>query len=298
MRRFRIGITITLIALLAGCGNDTSTSEEVGTSKSKMISSDMDSENTTEESDADDIVKEETETAEQEVDLEYAGDITEDAVKTDDSGDGNAVYLKPCATYQDILDNAYEVIISDRDADIVVADKLFCTVGIREARIGRNVDEALASIGYTFYDLDGNGVEELIIADMLNDDSGRWDNRILLMYTLHDDKPVLLIDGWARNRYYLLNDNTIYNEGSGGAAYTIFATYRMAEDKISLEIIDYYYSGYYSDSEWGWFYNTTGEMTEDESEMIEFEDESTPLNMMDDYCAQVKELELTFFASM
>ena len=168
MRRFTIGIIIAFIALLAGCGNDTSTSEEVGTSKLKMISSDMDSENTTEESNADDIVKEETETAEQEVALEHAGDFIEDAVKTDDSG---------------------------------------------------------------------------------------------------------------------------------GAAYTIFATYRMAEDKISLEIIDYY-SGYYSDSEWGWFYTTTGEMTEDGSEMIEFGDESTPLNMMDDYCAQVKELELTFFASM
>ena len=90
---------------------------------------------------------------------------------------------------------------------------------IQEAKIGRDTSEALAGIGYTFYDVDGNGIEELIIADMLNDDGGPWDNRILLMYTLHDDKPVLLIDGWARSRYYLLNDNTIYYEGSGGIYY-------------------------------------------------------------------------------
>lgn len=275
MRRFRIGIFITLIALLTGCGNDTNTSEEIGTSQTEIISPDMDSENTKEESDTD--------------------DITEETARKDDDG---TVYLKPCATYQDILNNAYEVIVSDRSVDFVVADELFSTVGILEAGIGRNTDDALTHIGYTFYDVDGNGIEELIIADMLNDDGGPWDNRILLMYTLHDDKPVLLIDGWARNAYYLLNDNTIFNEGSGGAAYTIFATYRMAEDGISLEVIDYYYSGYYGDSEWGWFHNTTGETTEDESEMIEFEDENTPENMIVNYYSQVKKLDLTYFATM
>ena len=203
--------------------------------------------------------------------------------------------LKPCAAYQDILGNAYEIIITDSMTDIVPVDELFSYDGIREAEIGRDTSEALAGIGYTFYDVDGNGIEELIIADMLNDDGGRWDNRILLMYTLHDDKPVLLIDGWARNRYYLLNDGTIYHEGSGGAAYTSFGIYHIADDGSRLEAIDYYYSGSYSGSVYGWFHNTTGEKTEDKSEAIEFENEDIPWNMMEDYMVQVKELELTFF---
>lgn len=273
MYRLRIGIFIALIALLAGCGNNADTSEEVGSSQTEIISHDMGSENTVGESDADDTVEEETGITEQEA----------------------TVYLKSCTTYQDILDNAYEVIVAERGADITVADGLFSYTGIYEAGIGRDTNEALSAIGYTLYDVDGNGIEELIIADT---GEGVWDNRIMLMYTLHDDKPVLLIDGWARNAYYLLNDNTIFNEGSGGAAYTIFATYRMAENGIDLDLIDYYYSGYYGDSEWGWFHNTTGEMTEDESEIIEFEDENTFINMMDGYYAQVKELELTFFDSM
>lgn len=66
-------------------------------------------------------------------------------------------------------------------------------------------------------------------------------------------------------------------------------------DGISLEVIDYYSSGYYGDSEWGWFHSTTGETTEDESERIEFEDEDVPWEMQDDYMTQVKELDLTFF---
>lgn len=273
MYRLRVGIFIVLIALLAGCGNNASTSEEAGKSQTEIISHDMGIENSVGESDADDTVEEETGITEQEA----------------------TVYLKSCTTYQDILDNAYEVIVAERGADIAVADGLFSYTGIYEAGIGRDTNEALSAIGYTLYDVDGNGIEELIIADT---GEGVWDNRIMLMYTLHDGKPVLLIDGWARNSYYLLKDNTIFNEGSGGAAYTIFATYRMAEDGIALDLIDYYYSGYYGDSEWGWFHNTTGEMTEDESEIIEFEDENTFMNRMDGYYAQVKELELTFFDSL
>lgn len=211
-----------------------------------------------------------------------------------DSGKADTVYLKPVASYQDILDNVYEVIVADKAADIVEADKLFSSTGIREAKIWRGTDETLSSVGYTLYDVDGNGIEELIIADKREN---IYDNRILLMYTLHNGKPVLLIDGWMRYRFYLLDDNTVYNEGSSGAAYTIFATYRMAEDGIRLEAIDCYYSdpGFNYKPDIVWHHNTTGIVTMEESEIIEFEDENTPENMMNDYRAKVKELELTFF---
>lgn len=267
MRKFRIGIYIILIILLTGCG--------VSSFQTEVNSLDMDSTNIVDKPDLDEIVEEETEMDEIDV-----------------SGDGDTVRLKPCTTYQDILDNAYEVIIADTVTDIVVSDEIFSQNGIREAKMGRNTDEALEGIGYIYYDVDGNGTEELIIADTGPEG---WNNRILLMYTMYDDKPVLLIDGWARNRYYLLNDGTIYNEGSSGAAYTAFGIYRIGEDGNSMEVIDYYYSGSYGDSVYGWFHNTTGEQTEDESEVIEFEDESIPGNMMENYMAQVKELELTFF---
>ncbi|MCH5275663.1 MAG: hypothetical protein J1E65_07470 [Lachnospiraceae bacterium] len=278
MRRFRIGITIVLISLLTGCGNSTNISEEPP--QTEMDSSNLNIENIVGESDSDDIAEDEN----------HAEDIAEE---TDGSDDEDILYLKPCATYQDILDNAYEMILFGRTADKVVeADEIFSSVGIWEAGMGRDTNEALSAIGYTFYDVDGNGTEELIIADT---GEGLWDNRILLMYTLCEDKPVLVIDGWVRNRYYLLNDGTIYNEGSSGAAYTEFGTYRIAEDGNSLEVIDYYYSGYYGDSVYGWFYNTTGEHTYDENAIIEFKDEDVPWNMMEDYIAQVKALELTFF---
>ena len=113
----------------------------------------------------------------------YVGE-TDSEIGVDESDETDTIYLKPCNTYQDILDNAYEV-ITNRAAEIAVADEIFDYTGIWEAGMGRSTDEALARIGYAFYDVDGNGTEELIMVDSDHDGGPwEWDNRILLMYSL------------------------------------------------------------------------------------------------------------------
>lgn len=318
MHRFKIGLLLSCIVMLTACGSNASSLEDTDPVQPEVYSVEKDSDNSAVESDGDDDTGNSSETVQADDKAEDAIDAiqsdnsakntSEDSAKVtgaNESDETDTIYLKPCNTYQDILDNAYEV-IAHRGDDIVEADEIFMSVGIWEAGIGRSTDEALASIGYTFYDVDGNGIEELFIMDT-SEDSSVWDNRILAMYSLLDGKPVLVIDGWARNRYYLLNDGTFYYEGSGGAAYTTFATYRMAEDGISIEVIDYYFSDYRDDSSeeywliegnWGWFHNTTGEHKTDESEWMEFENEDVPWEMMENYLAQVKQLDLNFFEEM
>lgn len=292
MRRFRIGIGIVLITLLTGCGNGTNISEEAEPSQTEVNSPDMDSQNIVDDSDSDDIAEKENEAAEQKANTE---DVAEETAGTDGSDDEDILYLKPCASYQDILDNAYDVIIADNWPDIVLSDELFSYYGLGEAHVLRDTKEVLSAVGYTFYDVDGNGIEELIIADTYT--AGEiWYYNILLMYTLYDDMPVLLIDGWSRNGYNILDDGTIYHEGSSGAAYTSFGIYRISEAGNSLEVIDFYYSGYSDDHVNCWFYNTTGKQTYDDSEIIEFEDEDVLWNMMEDYMSRIKALELTPFS--
>lgn len=327
MHRFKICLLLSCIVMLTACGSNINLSENTEPEHSEEYSTEKDSDNNTVESDGDDNTgnssgtvqaddkAEDTaeaaqpnDTSEDSAETSRPDNTTEDSAKateTDESDEPDTIYFKPSNTYQDILDNAYEVIIH-RGADFVEADEIFSSIGIWEAGLGRNTEEALAGIGYTYYDVDGNGIEELIIMDT-DEDSDIWDNRILTMYSLLDGKPVLVIDGWARNRYYLLNDGTFYNEGSGGAAYTIFATYRMAADGVNIEVIDYYFSDYRDDSfkeywlaegNWGWFHNATGVHKKDESEWMEFENEDVPWEMMENYIAQVKQLDLTFFETM
>ena len=304
MHRFKIGRLLSCIVMLTACGSNVNSSEDTEPVQPEIYYAEEDSEIGVDESD----IGETSEATEQKVESEEANETSENSAETaetDESGETDIVYLKPCNTYQDILDNVYEVIVADYTTNIVESDNDFTYVGVAETRIGQNVDEALASVGYTLYDVDGNGVEELIIVDT-GEDGIPWNNRILIMASLLNVKPVEVAGGWARNRFYLLNDNTIYYEGSGGAAYTTFATYRMAEDGVSLEVIDYYFSDYRDDSSeeywlvegnWGWFHNTTGGY-KDESEWIEFENEDIPWEMMENYMAQVKQLDLTFFETL
>lgn len=318
MRRLRIGIFLSFVVMLTACSSDANSPEDTELSQledyvfepdrddntadsSETAQAEDKAEDTTDATQPNETSEDLTETSQPD---ELAKDSAESA-ENNESDEPDTIYFKPSNTYQDILDNAYEV-ITHRGADFVEADEIFSSIGIWESGLGRNTEEALAGIGYTFYDVDGNGIEELIIMDT-DEDSDIWDNRILTMYSLLDGKPVLVIDGWARNRYYLLNDGTFYNEGSGGAAYTIFATYRMAADGVNIEVIDYYFSDYRDDSfkeywlaegNWGWFHNTTGVHKKDESEWMEFENEDVPWEMMENYIAQVKQLDLTFFETM
>ena len=88
---------------------------------------------------------------------------------------------------------------------------------------------SLRDVGYALRDLDGNGVEELLIATT----SG--EQVILDLYTLTNGALVHVFSGWERNAYYLTTDNGIYNQGSGGAAVSYYTLYRLSGDKLSAE---------------------------------------------------------------
>ena len=125
--------------------------------------------------------------------------------------------------------------------------------GIDELCMGNQyIEGALFHNGYMFYDLDGNGVEELIISG----DHAYFKDGIAALYTLDEGEAVFLAGGWSRSRYRISEDGTIYHEGSSGAADSCFGTYRLAENGRELEIVDFYFSGGWEDP--NWYHNTTG----------------------------------------
>ena len=72
-----------------------------------------------------------------------------------------------------------------------------------------------ACVGYCFADLDGDGVNELLIGQISGDEF--TDKVIFDAYTLVDGAPVQLFQSRERARYYLCSDNTVALEGSSGA---------------------------------------------------------------------------------
>lgn len=84
------------------------------------------------------------------------------------------------------------------------------------------------NLGYAMQDLDGNGIDELIITDGLN---------IYDLYTIIQDEEVgslHLISAMERLNYYLIQDNHIFYEGSGGAARQVYCHYVLEDRKLTL----------------------------------------------------------------
>lgn len=101
-------------------------------------------------------------------------------------------------------------------------------------------------LGYAMKDLDGNGIDELIITDGLN---------IYDLYTIIQDEevgPLHLISAMERIQYYLTSDGWIYNLGSGGAAVSYYTLYSL--DGRELKLLEGYMMDADTDPNNPWFY--------------------------------------------
>lgn len=143
--------------------------------------------------------------------------------------------------YKDILDIIYDYIVNYgeyRESGQYNEDVI--GYGINEVAIGSDTETALEMLCYSLIDLDGNGVDELLIMDNLPER-----HIIVGLYTIENNEAIHVIDGWSRNAYYLMPDKSIYNIGSGGAAYVVWGYYEYNEGVLG--IIERYYTTDYID---------------------------------------------------
>lgn len=94
-------------------------------------------------------------------------------------------------------------------------------------------------IGCARMDLNGDGVEELVLgwldAELWNMDEGY----VFAIYTLVDGQPVLAVEGWERNRYVVGEDGYLYNAGSSGADQHEGNKYRFDPSRADfLELVE------------------------------------------------------------
>ena len=123
-------------------------------------------------------------------------------------------------------------------------------------------------IYYTLIDVDGNGVDELLIYQHMVNEDGEECAVIYDGYTVRDGELVHFIAGGARNSYYLCSDGSFYNRGSNGAAYACLANYTYDNGELTLT------KSYFSDDDTGeiaWYMSTTGIWTDDRTEVTEEE---------------------------
>lgn len=130
------------------------------------------------------------------------------------------------------------------------------------------VETARNSFGWRAMDLNGDALSELVIGYLPGQDRPV---QIIAVYTYFDNELKLLIEGWERNRWNMLDGNTFYNEGSNGAIYSVFGEYELNADAAEINCIDYYFSYEKVSGNWdeiGYYHNTVGVDDKNESEEL------------------------------
>ena len=113
-------------------------------------------------------------------------------------------------------------------------------------------------IGYAYYDINADGIDELVIGEISH---GNWKGVIYDIYTMVNRKPQHVVSGGARNRYYVCDGSFVCNEYSSGALESGVRVYNLVENSTELFAQIYFkYDGYkdyknpyfisYSDEKW------------------------------------------------
>ena len=126
--------------------------------------------------------------------------------------------------------------------------------------------DALDNIGYAYFDINNDGVDELLIGEIAQ---GDLKGTVYDIYTMVDRKPVHVLSGSGRDRYYALKYGLIVNERSDGADDSEWLSYDIEPNTTNLlPQLGVKIDGY-EDNDNPWFVNYG---SEDEWESISEED--------------------------
>ena len=126
-----------------------------------------------------------------------------------------------------------------------------------------NVISQKDKIGYAYYDVNVDGIDELLIGEI---SEGNWKGVIYDIYTMVDREPKHVISGGSRNRYYVCDGSFICNEYSSGALESGVRVYNLVENSTELyPQVSFKYDGY-ENPKMPWFISYSDEKWENVSE--------------------------------
>jgi len=187
--------------------------------------------------------------------------------------------------------------LSDMDAALMAGEEdLYWLPDFRYV-VDQVGDSPLDLVGYAIEDLSGDGVPELILASeaLTEDDLGM---NIHNIYTIKDGECVLVVQGWARNRQYLLRSGLLLNEGSSGAMSSCHGVYRLSKDGTEQEWEEFYFSE--ADAATGqmvFFLNQSGEWDPSVSEKLKINEEQF-WEIREEYEKLICDIPLTFLSEV
>jgi len=121
--------------------------------------------------------------------------------------------------------------------------------------------DVLNKVGYAYYDVNADGIDELLIGEI---GTGSWKGVIYDIYTMVNRKPTHVISGGTRDRYYVCDDVFICREYSSGALESGVDVYNLVENSTELfPQVSFKYDGY-TNSKKPWFLSYGSDINKEE----------------------------------
>ena len=195
-------------------------------------------------------------------------------------------YYNGFTAFKEGKDGDWEYRIKDGDSyeKLIAAAREYIVKHNDKIRMDYDFSTALMSTGtyeisgYLIEDIDGNGIDELIFGENGNNPDDMWDGVVYEIYTTYNGKPVRVLKGWERNRYFLCENGMLANEGSSGAGNSSYSYFTYEESKLHL-VEAVIYDGM-RDADHPWFYSTKSEYDAEDAEPIS---EERAMEIMDKY---------------
>jgi len=130
--------------------------------------------------------------------------------------------------YQGVLEQFYSLLTEGGEE----LEGIGGAIGVMELTwMFGEAENGLEDIGYCITDVNGDGIEELLIGQTA------WERSAYLcaVYTCVDGRAVCALESWARSRFFLMEDGRFYYEGSQGAAQSGAGVYRLEEGMLTCE---------------------------------------------------------------
>lgn len=182
---------------------------------------------------------------------------TDEEGKEENNTDNNASKLN--YDYSDVIDFYSQWLSNEVNGTGEYNEDI--SVGVSEVSIYS--DDAFSELGYTLTDISGDGNDELIIA---TNETYSGNTRVLAVYGMTEDGPVLVIEGASRYCYYILDDNRYFLEGSGGAGAAVWEVGALNNEGTECVTERFVYSECWEDEE-NIYINNTGEFTHNDDEL-------------------------------
>ena len=174
-----------------------------------------------------------------------------DGIMENISGAGDNFYVYKSGTrgeelYTEILDKYITAVSEKWSPGQFEEGEMSGELGV----IAANAEDPIENIGFAYMDINGDGIDELLIGNM---PEKAFDGMLYDIYTMVDREPAHVISSYLRDRYYACEGFDVCNEYSAGAGETGTVLYVLIPNSTELFMQIAYKCDEYENEESPWF---------------------------------------------